>query len=132
MMKTLLFGLLALLSVSAYSADKYSCNVVGEFTNFDNETATVDVENIIVSVDANRSTLFGREQEPEHRWDTRPEVKPWAISISNERDDGESLLVLTLRAPNQNGSVGTAYAEGGSKYIGFGQGLSLDVLCIKK
>lgn len=131
-MKTLLIGLLALTSISAFSADKYSCSVRGEFTNLDNETATVDVNNIVVSVDANRSTLFGREQEPEHRWDTRPEVMPWAISISNERDGGESPLVLTLKAPNQNGSVGTAYAESGSKYIGFGQGYSLEALCIKK
>lgn len=131
-MRTLLIGLIALSSISIFAADKYNCSVTGEFTNLDNQTATVDVKNIDVTVDAPRATLFGRQEEPEHRWDTRPEVMPWAISISNERDGGESPLILTMRAPNQNGSIGTAYAEKGSKYIGFAQGYFLEAICIKK
>ncbi len=131
-MKMLFICLLAVLSISTYAEEKYSCNVVGEFTNLDNQTVIVDSSNITVLVDDDKSVLFGRQEEPLHRWDTRAEVMPWAISIRNESDGGKNFLVLTLRAPNQNGPVGTAYSESGSKVIGFGQGYSLEAICIRK
>lgn len=130
-MKKMLLGLLVLSSVSSFAADKYTCQVIGEFTNMDSETVTVDVDGLIVEADANTETLFGRAQQPKHEWDSRSEVMPWAISISNKRDGRENPLVLSLRAPNQNGSVGMAYAENRSKYIGFVLGSNLEAICIK-
>ena len=130
-MKKILIGLFVFTTLSSFAADKYNCQVSGKFTNSDNNTAKVDVDNLIVEVDASSATLFGRAQNPQHDWDTRPEVMPWSISLSKKQDGRESPLVLSLKAPNQNGSVGTAYAAKGSKYIGFVIGSHLEALCIK-
>lgn len=128
-MKNLLVALTFLATFSAYAGDKYECHVFGEHINSFNERAEVSAEGLIVEVDAERSTLFGRQEEPEHEWDSRPEVMPWSLSIRNETDGGEQPLVLSLRAPNQNASVGWAYADKGAKYIGFIIGSRLEALC---
>lgn len=131
-MKKLLISIISLISLSSFAADQYQCQVIGEFTNLDNETARVEIDKLTVEVNASRSTLFGREQEPEHEWDTRPEVMPWSISIRSSRDGKEKPLILTLSAPNQNAAIAMAYAEPGSKYIGFVVNSELEAICIKK
>lgn len=130
-MKTLLVSLIFLATSSAFAGDKYECHVFGEHINSYNERAEVSAQGLVVEVDASSSTKFGRQEEPEHEWDSRPEVMPWSLSIRNERDGGEQPLVLTLRAPNQNAAVGFAYADKGAKYIGLIIGSRLEALCKK-
>ena len=98
--------------------------------NLDNHKATVMVEDLQVKADG-KKVLFGREVEPEHDFDLRPEVMPWSISIGVKMDAGETPLILSLGAPNQNAVVGQAYAEKGSRYIGLIMYQQLEALCIK-
>jgi len=128
-MKKLIVVILALGSLSSFAADSYTCKVTGEFTNMDGDTAVVDAQ---VSVEFGaRAVLFGRQEEPVHDFDSRPETMPWAVSIREIIDGGETPLVLSLRSPNQNASVATAYSEKGSKYIGVVIGSDLEAVCKK-
>lgn len=129
-MKKLLLGMTLLVSMSAL-ATSYSCHVIGSHKNYNGEIAKVDVNGISVEVDASRSILFGRIEEPEFDGDTRPETMPWSLSIRNKKDGGETPMVLSLGAPNQNSIIGYAYTEADSKYIGFTFNDSLEALCIK-
>lgn len=122
-MKKLLIGLTLLGSMTSFAADTYTCQVTGVYTNYDKETEGVNME-VKVEVDAKDSTLFGSIG-------SSSDSMPWRISIDTIKDGGEAPLVLTLNAPNQNASVGRAYSETGSKYIGFIQGSTLEALCVK-
>ncbi|MDD0851633.1 hypothetical protein HBN50_00945 [Halobacteriovorax sp. GB3] len=129
-MKKALLALGLLVSISSF-ADTYTCYVYGSFESMDGEVAKVDAKDIQVTVDANRSVLFGREEEPQFDGDTRPETMPWSLSIRNKRDGGLNPLVLSLGAPNQNSRIAYAYAEAGSKYIGLIYNDDIEALCIK-
>ena len=125
-----LLVLMFFVSIAAFAEDVYKCQVIGEFVNLDNEKATVDVEGLELVADG-KHILFGRKAEPLHDFDMRPEVMPWSISIGVRKDGKETPLVLSLGAPNQNAVIGLAYAERGSKYIGFIMDQQLEALCIK-
>lgn len=115
---------------AGFTADRYSCQVVGAFKNMDGVTATVD-ENIEVVVNAHAAE-FDRLEEPKHDFDLRWEAQPWTLGLSEITDGGEPQLELSLSAPNQPARVGVARAERGSKYIGFIFNSQLEALCKKK
>ena len=117
----------------ASAQDSYNCKVLGSIT--DEETgfvAEVDAENLTVVANAETEVLFGRQEQPANDWDRRPETAPWAISINQQNDGGEDVLILSLRPPTQNSEIAVAYAEVGSKYIGLSWDYMLEAICKKK
>lgn len=117
-MKILAFVLSSLVVTSAFAVDQYKCQAAGSFTNLDGETATVSNKNLTVTPDSDY-VYFGKNQG-------------WRITLDNETFGNENPLVLTVLAPNQNANIGQAYAEAGSKYIGFNLGSDFAVVCTKK
>lgn len=129
-MKKSMLTILFLISSNAFAFDEYSCQIYGQFTNSDNRKAEVAAENIIVKTDGRR-ILFGRQKKPEHDFDMHPEARAWKISLEVEKDGNETPLILTLGAPNQNASIGRAYGQAGTRYIGLVMNNRLEVLCKK-
>lgn len=118
-------------SFSTFAADTYRCSLNGEFTNSDNKTVSIYMNNLLIKVGP-EAVQIGKTDPAQSESDWWPEIQMWTISLDVQRDGGETPLVLTVSAPNQNAAIGRAYAQKGAKYIGFILGSHFEALCIKK
>lgn len=109
--------------------DKYSCHVAGSHT-YDGNTAEVSADGLIVEVNG-PAVLFGIAKPSDDMFTNDPESLPWSLSLDKKSDAGQQPLVLSLKAPNQNSAVGTAYGEVGTKYIGLIINSDLEAICKK-